>query len=94
MMVGQPGFFDLSKRYATLSAADDPLQRLASLVDLEVFWGPLIAALRRSYRGKGGRPPFDPVMMFKILVLQALCSLSDEECESCRSRTGCRSSGS
>jgi hypothetical protein len=34
----------------------------------------LVAALRRSARGKGGRPPFDPVLMFKVLVLQALYS--------------------
>lgn len=80
-MVGQPGFFDLSDRYAALSAAGDPLERLAAVVDFEVFRGPLIAALRRSGRGKGGRPPFDPVMMFKILVLQALYSLSDEATE-------------
>ena len=51
------------------------------MVDFEVFRGPLIAALRRSVRGKGGRPPFDPVMMFKVLVLQALYSLSDEATE-------------
>jgi hypothetical protein len=39
MMVGQPGFFDLSDRYAALSAAGDPLERLASVVDFEVFRG-------------------------------------------------------
>jgi IS5 family transposase len=50
-------------------------------VDFEIFRGPLVAALRRSVRGKGGRPPFDPVLMFKILVLQALYSLSDETTE-------------
>lgn len=65
------GFFDLSDRYEALSAAGDPLERLAAVVDFEVFRGPLIAALRRSPRAKGGRPPFDPVLMFKILVLQA-----------------------
>lgn len=80
-MAGQPGFFDLSDRYEALSAAGDPLERLSSVVDFEVFRGPLIAALRRSVRGKGGRPPFDPVLMFKILVLQALYSLSDEGAE-------------
>jgi IS5 family transposase len=81
MMAGQPGFFDLSDRYEALSAAGDPLERLAAVVDFEVFRGPLVAALRRSVRGKGGRPPFDPVLMFKILVLQALYSLSDEATE-------------
>jgi transposase, IS5 family len=79
--VGQAGFFDLSDRYAALSAAGDPLERLAAVVDFEIFRGPLIAALRRGSRAKGGRPPFDPVLMFKILVLQTLYSLSDEGCE-------------
>lgn len=27
---------------------------------------------------KGGRSPFDPVLMFKILVIQTLNNLSDE----------------
>ena len=80
-MAGQPGFFDLSDRYEALSAAGDPLERLSAVVDFEVFRGPLIAALRRGLRTKGGRPPFDPVLMFKILVLQALYSLSDEATE-------------
>ena len=68
-MAGQPGFFNLSDRYEALSAAGDAFERLAGVVDLEVYRGPLVAALRRSPRGKGGRPPFDPVLMFKILVL-------------------------
>lgn len=81
MMSGQPGLFDLSDRYEALSAAGDPLERLAAVVDIEVFRVPLIAALRCSPRGKGGRPPFDPVLMFKILILLALYSLSDEGTE-------------
>jgi transposase, IS5 family len=80
-MVGQAGFFDFSDRYAALSAAGDPLERLAAVVDFELFRMPLIVALRRGPRAKGGRPPFDPVLMFKILVLQALYSLSDEAAE-------------
>ena len=35
-VVGQPGFFDLSDRYAALSAAGDPLERLSSVVDFEL----------------------------------------------------------
>jgi len=77
----QPGFFDLPDRYEALSAAGDPLERLGGVVDFEVLRGPLVAVLRRSVRGKGGRPPFDPVLMFKVLVLQALYSLSDEATE-------------
>lgn len=51
------------------------------MVDFELFLGPLIAALSRSVRGKGGRRPFDPFMMFEILMLQAIYSLSDEATE-------------
>ncbi len=80
-MVKQPGFFDLSDRYAALSAAGDPLERLSAAVDFEVFRVPLNAVLRRGPRNRGGRPPFDPVLMFKILILQALYSLSDEATE-------------
>ncbi len=29
----------------------------------------------------GGRPPYDPVLMFKIMVLQALYGLSDDQTE-------------
>jgi hypothetical protein len=39
---------------------------LAAVVDFEVFRGPLVAALRRSVRGKVGRPPFDLVLMFNL----------------------------
>jgi transposase, IS5 family len=40
--------------------------------------------MRRSAytdRTEGGRPPFDPVLMFKILVTQATNNLSDERAE-------------
>ena len=80
-MAGQPGFFDLDQRYALLSAAGDPLERLAVVVEFELFRGELEAALERSDRAKGGRPPYDPVLMFKVLVLQTLYTLSDDQTE-------------
>ena len=51
-MVGQPGFFDLSDRYSARSEAHDPLGRLASVVEFEVFLRPLIAALRGASERK------------------------------------------
>ena len=80
-MAGQPGFFDLDERYAALSASGDPLERLARVVDFEVFRAESERALNRSERRKGGRPPMDAVMMFKVLVIQALWGLSDEQVE-------------
>jgi len=77
----QRGFFDVDDRLAALSAAGDPLERLASVVDFELFRPVLEKALQRSDGSRGGRPPYDPVMMFKVLVLQALYSLSDDAVE-------------
>jgi transposase, IS5 family len=64
-----------------LSAAGDPRERLSAVVDFEIFRPVLDAALARSDRSRGGRPPYDAVLMFRILVLQALYSLSDEQAE-------------
>ena len=56
-MADQRGFFDLDDRYRALSAAGDPLERLAAVVDFEVFRVDPETALARSDRAKGGRPP-------------------------------------
>jgi IS5 family transposase len=77
----QPGFFDLDNRYAALSEAGDPLVRLGAVVDFEPFRYRLEKALKRSDGSRGGRPPYDCVMMFKVLVLQALYQLSDDQTE-------------
>ena len=61
--------------------AGGPLERLSKVVDFEVFREDLEAALVRSDRAKGGRPPYDAVMMFKVLVLQTLYTLSDDATE-------------
>jgi transposase len=80
-MAGQPGFFDSDERLRALSAAGDPLERLVQVVDFELFRSDLEAALSRSDRSKGGRPPYDAVVMFKVLVLQTLYTLSDDQTE-------------
>ena len=79
--MAQSGFFDVDERLAALSAAGDPLVRLSKVVDFELFRGVLDTALNRSDRSQGGRPPYDAVLMFKVLVLQSLYSLSDDAVE-------------
>ena len=64
-----------------LSDLGDQLEAFGSAVDFEIFRGDLVLALAYSENGQGGRPPFDPVMMFKILVIQAANNLSDERTE-------------
>jgi len=75
-MQGQQGFWDFEERLKELSAEGDPLERLSSTVDFEMFRPVLSKALRRGTPSKGGRPPFDPVLKFKMLVLQSLHGLS------------------
>ncbi|EIZ80109.1 Transposase (class II) [Novosphingobium sp. Rr 2-17] len=57
----------------------DPLEKLGGLIDFEIFWPALDAALGRSDGSKGGRPPMDAVMMFKALILPMLYGLSDAQ---------------
>ena len=55
--MAEPGLLDVDERLA------------AWAVDFELFRPVLIAALPRSDRSRGGRPPCDPVLMSKVLVL-------------------------
>lgn len=49
---------------AQLSEAGDPLEKLNSVVPWDLFRKPLFKALKRSDDSKGGRPAYDPVLMF------------------------------
>jgi IS5 family transposase len=80
-MRGQPGFFDIEERLRELSAKGDELERLNGVVDFELFRRDLERAVPRSDRSKGGRPAFDHMLMFKVLIVQASHSLSDERTE-------------
>jgi hypothetical protein len=48
------------------------------MVDFEVFRPDLEKALAYSDESKSGQPPFDAVLMFKMLVIQTLNNPSDE----------------
>jgi transposase, IS5 family len=80
-MRGQAGFFDFDERLKELSVKGDHLERLNAIVDFELFRPDLEKAVPRADGSKGGRPPFDHVFMFKVLVLQASYSLADERTE-------------
>jgi len=87
--MGQLGFFDLSQRYEGLDAKNDPLVSIASAVPFESFRPTLKAALIKGglraadadRKSAAGRKPWDEVLVFKALVLQALYNLSDDQAE-------------
>lgn len=77
----QCSFFDLEERYVQLSKSGDPLERLAGAVRFEAFRCRLEKALERSDRNSGGRLSCDCALMFKLLILQVLYNLSNEQPE-------------
>jgi IS5 family transposase len=77
----QAGLFGLSDHLKRLSAHGDPLEELSRIIDFEVFRPTLVAALAYGNGAKGGRPPYDPVAMLKVLVLAAQNNVSDARME-------------
>jgi transposase, IS5 family len=83
-MMGQLGFFDADKRLEALSAMGDPLEAIDRLVPWESFRAEIEAVVLTPdelKKSSAGRKPFDAILMFRMLVLQALNNLSDEQVE-------------
>jgi transposase, IS5 family len=75
------GFFDAQERIEQLRKLGDPILRLQEAIDWELFRPVLEELVAIEPKGPGGRPPFDPLLMFKALVLGRLHNLSDEALE-------------
>ena len=75
------GLFDEDERLARISTLGDPLERLRTAVQWELFAPILDRALHKEAKGPGGCPPYEYLMMFKILILQEYFGLSDEQVE-------------
>ncbi len=77
----QPGFFDLDNRHQQLEALGDPLPKLNQIVDWDAFRSTLERIRQKARKNNSGRKPYDVVLMFKVLVLQHLYNLADEQTE-------------
>lgn len=85
----QAGIFDEQFKLERISKLGDPLEKLTRCIDWKIFrpvrpvtGGPILdKALIKEAKGPGGRPAYDYVMMFKILILQEYFGLSDEQME-------------
>ena len=55
------------------------LVTLAAVVDFKPFRYHLEKALKFSDGSKGGRPPYDPALMLKVLALHVLYNLSNDQ---------------
>ena len=77
--MGQIGLFDGENILRELSKLGDPLEKLDAKINWKLFKPIIDKAFRKERKSNAGRPPFDYTMMFKILVLQHLYSLSDHQ---------------
>ena len=64
-----------------LSQLGDPLEKLNTAIDWEIFRAPLRKLVRQADYSRGGRPPLDEIMMFKITLLQDWNNISDDSTE-------------
>ncbi|MGI6652751.1 MAG: IS5 family transposase [Christensenellales bacterium] len=75
------GLFDESNRLKKLSSLGDPLEKLNSVIDWRLFEGTLNKVFAKEQKGVGGRPPYSYLLMFKVLILQRLFNISDDQAE-------------
>ena len=76
------GLFDEQFRLDKISKQNDPLEKLQKHIDFEIFRKPLEEYFTKGKdRSQGGRPAYDYLMMFKILILQRYYNISDDATE-------------
>jgi IS5 family transposase len=79
--VGQRGFWDEQQRVAKLQDKKPVLRSLAESIPWESFRPLLDQGYAHERKSNAGRKRIDPLILFKMLVLQQLFNLSDEELE-------------
>ena len=82
--MGQKGFFDIERRLEAISAKGDPLETIKKIVPWEDFRAGIEAVTEtkpEERKSNAGRKPYDTILKFKIVVLQSLHNLSDEQTE-------------
>jgi IS5 family transposase len=82
--MAQLGFFDADRRLAQLSAKGDPLVAIDALMPWESFRAEIEAVVltpEEARKSTAGRKPIDAIVMFRMLVVQSLYNLSDEQAE-------------
>lgn len=79
--MSQAGFFDFEQRKDQLDAHGNPLKVLEDAIDFEAFRPTLMKVRERDRKSNAGRPSYDVVLMFKMLVLGSLYNLADGQLE-------------
>jgi len=75
------GFGRVQKRREKSEQCKDGLSALNEIIDWEVFRSGLEQLCPQERKSNAGRKPIDWLILFKLLILQQLYNLSDEELE-------------
>ncbi len=79
---GSISLFDEQETYQKLSAIGNPLEKICSIVDFEMFRETLEAGLlNKKKKNNAVAKPYDVVMMFKTIILQRYYGLGDTQVE-------------
>jgi hypothetical protein len=73
--MGQLGFFDADKRLEAISAKGDPLEIIDRVVPFESFRADIEAVVltpAEDKKSSAGRKPIDVIVMFRMIVLDAV----------------------
>ena len=79
--IGTVGLFGEEFRLQKLSKQGDPLERLDSVINWELFFPILAKTESANKKSNAGAKPYSPLLMFKILLLQRYYNLSDYQIE-------------
>ena len=77
----QAALFGLLDKLERLSDCGDSLETMGRVASFEVFRPALEKALASGEGARSGRPAYDPVAMFKVLILAAQSTVSDARVE-------------
>ena len=80
-MKKQIHLFGADTQLERLSKLGDPLEKVNGTIDWEVFRDSIRRRTRKADYSKGGRPPQDEILMFKITLLQDWNNVSDDSAE-------------
>ena len=79
--MGQKGFWDFEERQQELINKNKTLKHLNDIIPWELFRAELETIHKKDRKSNAGRKPTDVILMFKLLILQQLYNISDEELE-------------
>ncbi|MDR2116171.1 MAG: transposase [Planctomycetaceae bacterium] len=79
--MSQFSFFNIEEQLDKFNGINDFLYRLNELIHWSIFFDLLNQVHSQEHKSNAGRPSFDVLLMFKILILKHAYNISDDQVE-------------